>query len=505
MVGAGASGSVLAARLSEDSARRVILLEAGDAPASLDAFPPGLLNAGTVEAAMPGHPQNWSYPAKLMADRDYSLARGRILGGSMTINGGYFVRARREDFDRWSAGGNTAWEWDRALEFYRQLETDLDCGDTVTHGGSGPMLVRRPPQNDAVTMAFFGAALSLGFAREVDKNDQGAPGIGAVPMDVVDGVRGNPGTAYVLPALHRDNLEVRGGSRVLRVVFDGSRAIGVEVLAGGETTVVHAPEIVLCAGSIATPHLLLLSGVGDREALSSLGIEVIAHHPGVGAHFSDHPQITVQWKARPGVIDLGLPRTMASVLAATSPDSEVPGDLEILPMLKPTTALMNLPAAVDDVLDVFVALQAPASRGRIRLASADPFTPPLIEHNYLVEETDRRRMRYAVRLAARLLDTDEFVAVSAGRVGLDDEVLANDDALDAWIAASIGTSLHGCGSAAFGTMDAVVDQHGSVLGVDGLRVADTSILPTVPLRGPAATAVLIGELVAAQMRREHRE
>lgn len=498
IVGAGAAGCALAARLSSDPTRRILLLEAGPTPRRVDDFPPGLLDAGTVEGARPGHPQNWSYQALLTPTRPYSIARGRILGGSTSTNGGYFIRARRDDFERWSAGGNDAWSWENALALYRAAETDLDYGSTAAHGDNGPMHVQRPPQNDGVTRAFTAAASALGFVDEMDKNDQSEPGIGPVPMDVDRGIRWNAGIAYVLPAHDRANLKVRGDTTVTRLLFDDKRVTGVETGSGER---IHAAEVIVCAGSVATPQLLMLSGIGERAPLEALGIDVVIDHPGVGAHFSDHPQIAVRWRARPGTIDLKLPRTMGSVLAATTPDAAITGDIELLPMLKPTSVLLGEQGAGDDVLEILIALQAPASRGSIRLASADPLVPPQIEYHYLSTETDRKRMRYAVRLAARLLETDAFRHASLGRVDLPDDTIADDAALDAWIAAGIGTSIHACGSVPFGVDDAVVDQYGTVLGLQGLRVADTSILPTVPTRGPAATAILVGELIAAAMLR----
>lgn len=536
VVGAGGAGAPLAARLSEDPERSVLLLEAGPVPDSVHGFPRELLDPGTVQGAMPGHPHNWSFTGNLTPTLPYSIARGRILGGSTAVNGGYFVRGRAEDFARWSAGGNDEWSWEKVLPVYRALENDLDYGESAVHGGSGPMPVSRPAQDHPVASAFAAAAAELGFAREPDKNDQAEPGCGPVPMNVWEGVRWNTGLAYILPALGLANLTVRGGSTVRRVLFDGHRVVGVEVERNGAIETVTGGEVVLAAGGVKSPHILLSSGIGPRADLESFGIPVVRDLPGVGRDFSDHPELAIGWRARRRVVDYRTSQSMANVLNFTSSGSGIPGDLEILPMLKPTGYLLTgarhdaggarrvlrhpiralaalrgvsvrrvlQQAARRNDLTLLVAVQAETSRGRIHLRSADPGVPPLIDYHYLSTESDRRRMREVVRTAVRLLRSAAFAHLFDRLTELDDATLTDDGALDAWMLSRLGTAIHLCGSARLGPADdpdAVVDQYGRVHGVEGLRVADTSILPTTPLRGPAATAVLVGELVAGFMRR----
>ncbi|TXN31354.1 GMC family oxidoreductase N-terminal domain-containing protein [Lacisediminihabitans profunda] len=547
VVGAGAAGAPLAARLTEDPGRTVLLLEAGPVPGSTEEFPADLLDSGTVRGAAPGHPANWSFLGHLTPGLPYSIARGRILGGSTTINGAYFIRARRQDFDRWSADGNDEWTWDRVLPFYRRIEADRQFGETAVHGGSGPIPVTRPAQDHPVTVAFAAAAAELGFAREPDKNDQGDPGVGPLPMNVEDGIRVNTGIAYLNPVRGRGNLTVRGDSCVRRVVFEGSRAVGVEVQTAGVISVIRAREVVLCAGGVKSPHLLLVSGIGPRVDLEELGITVVKDLPGVGDGFSDHPDIPVLWQPRRHVVDYRTSQSMASCLnfdSATTGTAESgtagvggPGDLEILPLIKPMGYLLtgrraatasalgtllrhprrsvsalrgiSLRRFAEQVahqgdLAMLVAVQAETSRGRISLESADPAVPPRIDYHYLSTESDRRRMRQAIRTAVALLRTEAFSRLFRRLSELDDSTLDDDSRLDAWALGHLGTAIHLCGSARFGGADdpgAVVDQYGRVHGVDGLRVADTSILPDTPVRGPAATAMLVGELIAHVMRR----
>ncbi len=537
VVGAGAAGAPLAARLSEDSERTVLLLEAGPIPTQTSEFPPELLDAGTLQGARPDHPNNWSFLGYLTPDLPYSIARGKILGGSSAVNGGYFVRARREDFERWAEGGNDEWAYEKVLPFLRRLEADAQFGQAATHGASGPMPVTRQPQDHPAARAFRAAALALGYPSEPDKNGQAEPGIGPVPVNVVDGVRWNTGIAYINPARGRPNLTVQGDSFVRRVVFDGIRAVGVEVERPGEIEIVTATEIVLSAGGVKSPHLLMLSGIGPRAELESVGIRVVHDSPGVGKNFSDHPEVSVGWRPRRDIVDLRSPQVLTHMLNFTAAGSDGVSDLEILQMVKPTgylltgrsqvvasglaTLLRHPLRSLQSVrgvsrrrlaqqlthhadLSFIVAVQAETSRGNITLESADPSTPPRIDYNYLSTESDRSRMREAVRVTVRILRSQAFAPLFGRLTELEDRTLDDDALLDAWMLTHLGTAIHLCGSARFGgagDRGAVVDQYGRVHGVEGLRVADTSILPSTPTRGPAATAVLIGELVADFIRR----
>jgi choline dehydrogenase-like flavoprotein len=268
---------------------------------------------------------------------------------------------------------------------------------------------------------------------------------------------------------------------------------------------VRAGEVVVCAGAFASPHLLHLSGIGPRRELQRLGIPVVHDAPAVGSRFGDHPQVVMEWMPRrPMPAPTG--SWLGGALHLSSSDGEHPGDLEILQSLVPMAGLVGGRVSVPGApLAFLVSVQTPRTSGRLRTRSADPATPPSIDYGYLGTADDRRRLREAVRAAATLVTTGAFDEVSLGLAHPGQDVWNDDGLLDRWIDGRLGTSHHTCGTVPMGPAGdpgAAVDGYGRVHGVRGLRVADTSILPTAPLRGPAATAVLIGALVADAMRRD---
>jgi choline dehydrogenase len=498
VVGAGTSGCALAARLA-DAGRRVLLLEAGTDHARAADFPPELRDAATMGGAVPGHPANWDLSGELTGDLTVPVPRGRVVGGSSALNAGSFIRGTRADFDGWAAAGNDLWSYDRVLPSFRRLETDRDFGDHPDHGADGPVPVERVRAGHPLADAFAAATDELGFPAEPDKNADGRPGHGPVPLNVAGGVRINTAMAYLSPRRGLPGLTVRGGVHVRRVVVERGRAVGVETVDG----VVRGAEVVLSAGAVGSPHLLLLSGIGQAAELRRAGIAVLADVPGVGADFTDHPNVYVAYRpARPLPMPAGL-LPLHGVLHATSSGSRVPGDLEILPWLTPFSRITGGPAGPhDDELVLGVGLQAEDGRGQLSLAGADPLEQPRLEYRYLTEESDRRRMREGVRLAAELLRASSFAPLVAHRTGLPDAVLSVDADLDRWIRAHLTTAIHLAGTVRMGPdtdPGAVVDQWLRVRAVAGLRVVDTSVMPQVTSRGPAATAVMIGERAAELM------
>ncbi|GAB2840048.1 GMC family oxidoreductase N-terminal domain-containing protein [Actinocorallia aurea] len=466
----------------------------------MSGFPDRLLDARLVPGAQADDPAVSTHLVRLTPGQAYVATRGRYLGGSTTVNGGYFIRAREADFTRWAAAaGDDLWSYERVLPVLRRMENDLDLGAGPLHGGDGPAPVRRTPPDHPAAAAFRKAARALGYPEEADKNAQEAPGFGAVPSNSVDGRRINMGIAYLLGALARPNLTVLGGSTVRSVVLSGGRAAGVVVERGGRAEVVEAGEVVLCAGAFATPHLLHLSGIGPARDLERAGIPVALDLPAVGAALSDHPQVALEWTPRR---ELPEPSQtwLGGALHLTSSGGAEAGDLEVLQSLVPLAGLVGGTVAVPGAPLAFLAsVQTPRRTGRLRTESADPRVTPRIDYGYLETEADRRALRDVVRAVASIVATDAFSEVSSGLV--EPAALDDDTALDLWISTRLGTSQHTCGTVPMGTSaDSAADSQGRVHGLSALRVADTSLLPTAPLRGPANTAVLTGEIIAAAMR-----
>ncbi|MGY1740789.1 MULTISPECIES: mycofactocin dehydrogenase MftG [unclassified Blastococcus] len=490
VVGAGTAGCALAARLAE-AGRAVLLLEAG--PAELL---PESRDATTMRAAVPGSPAAVEVPAELTATVTRTVVRGRGVGGSSAVNGCYFVRATPADCDGW---GVSEWSWAAVLPAFRRLEADREFGGSPLHGDAGPVPVTRPAPGYEPAAAFAAAAAALGVPAEPDKNAGAAPGCGPLPANAVDGVRVSAAAAYLRG---QPGLTVRGGVRVRRVLVAGGRAAGVLTDAGP----VRAAEVVLAAGAVGSPELLLRSGIGPADELRALGLPVVADVPGVGRGLSDHPMVQLPWRPAPA---LPAPPGLALEQVLHAAPDGAPGGVEVLPWFRSFAALLppwRSPAADDGVLTLGVSLLQPDSRGRLALRSADPSAPPRLRYGYLASAADRAGLRAGVRFAAELLRTPPLARLGApeGPPGddLSAAVLADDAALDGWLGRHLGTAVHLCGSARMGRAGdpgAVVDGRLRVRGVAGLRVADTSVLPRVPSRGTAATAVMIGERAAELM------
>jgi predicted dehydrogenase (TIGR03970 family) len=487
VVGAGSAGCVVAERLSAEAGRRVLLLEAGPAPATEAAFPPELLDAGSVRGAVPDSPSSWTFPALLTADRPYTVVRGRILGGSSTTNGGYFIRPRRADLDGWARLGGQQWSAPATLGELVALEDDRDEPPSAVHGRGGPVPVERTSLDHPAAALFQAAATDLGFPHEPDKNAEQPPGFGPVPCNVSDGVRRNAALSFILPAEGRPNLTVLGGATVAAVATERGRTVGVELHRAGRVRLVRAPLVVVCAGAVKSAQLLMLSGIGPADVLSRLGVPVVVDAPRVGRAFGDHPQVVIEWwPRRPSPAPAG-----GWLGGALHTDG-----VEVLGTLTPMSALLHAAHADDDrPLALMTSVMTPSNTGVITLRSADPEAPPLLDYRYLSSGEDRRRMREAVRLSADLLATRSWRDGADGDTAPDRRTLADDRELDRWIHERLGTSLHTCGTVPFGGDDSPVDGWGRVRGIEGLVVADTSILPTAPTRGPAVSALLVGAVI----------
>ena len=500
VVGAGSSGCALTTRLSDDPGRSVLLLEAGpdfpDAASQPDELRDGLSTAASAENSA----FNWSYSGRLSPSHPgrTPIPRGRVVGGSSAINGQSYIRGLPEDFDVWASLGNDEWSFIKVLPYFRQIENDLDIRDDF-HGSSGPIEIRRHRREDEqpVQRAFYAACVAAGFSEDPDVNHPDSSGVGLMPKNNIDGVRMSMTLTHLNPNRHRLNLTVRPNAQALRVLFEGLRATAVEVDSGGERFVVQGEEIVLCGGAVASPHLLMLSGVGPTEHLQEFGIPVVLGLPGVGQNLRDHPGVRVMLRVKEGVaLDPVGPWTNL-ILRYTATCSPTRNDIMISQAYPSGPPYGDV--SIDDDFRITCSLELPRGAGELRLASSDPHVYPALNYRYMEDPRDRQRMREAVRLCVSLLEHPSYQPLVDGMINITPGDLVSDEALDAWLVANLTTAIHMSGTCKMGPASdpmAVVDQYCRVHGLEGLRVVDTSVMPDVVRANTNATAIMIGERVA---------
>ena len=514
IVGAGSAGCVLANRLTEDGRSSVRLLEYGGSDRSIFIQMPSALSIPMNSAKY-----DWGYraePEPALGGRSLHTPRGKVLGGSSSINGMVYVRGHAMDFEAWEASGARGWSYAQVLPYFRRSETRAEGGDAY-RGAHGPLRTSYGPMRNPLYRAFVDAARQAGYPITADVNGFQQEGFGRMDMTVYQGRRWSAASAYLRPAKRRQNLSIETRALAARILFEGRRAVGVDYVVGTQTRRTLARrEVILAAGPINDPQLLKLSGVGPGEELQAFGITPVQHLPGVGENLQDHLEFYFQVASRQPITLYASINPLAKALIGmrwlmTKGGLGATNHFESCGFIRsragipyPDIQYHFLPVAVrydgrsiasEHGFQAHVGPMRSKSRGHVRLRSSDPRAAPTIRFNYMSHQDDWTEMRACVRLTREIFAQKAFDPYR-GRELQPGPAVTSDAAIDAFIAQHVESAYHPCGTCRMGDAAdpmAVVDPQLRVIGVDGLRIADSAIMPVITNGNLNAPTIMIGE------------